>query len=82
MNRSEQLAVIRTNLANERTMLAYLRTFVVIFGGGLAMIQLDALANLRWLGAVLVCTSPAVLVAGLVRFKQVRSKINDPTLVD
>lgn len=69
------LAIERTRLANERTFLAYFRTSVVFLSAGFAILQLDALQELRLLGWFLLFLSPAILVIGVIRLMYVRRKI-------
>ena len=71
----DYLAIERTRLANERTFLSYFRTAVVFLSAGFAILQLDALQELRLLGWFLLCLSPAILVVGVIRLVYVRRKI-------
>ncbi len=75
MTKSEFLAKIRTDLANERTFLAYFRTFVVTLSSGLALLNVEILSNLRSLGIALTAISPIILIIGIIRFYTVKIKI-------
>lgn len=66
------LALDRTRLANERTFLAYFRTFIVLVSSGLAALQLDALSEIKWIGWVLVVVGPIMLAIGIIRFFYVK----------
>ena len=66
----------RTHLANERTLLAYVRTALSMLGGGAVVLHffpLNATANA--IGWVLVGTGALVLVLGIFRFFRVRSRL-------
>jgi len=63
------LAIVRTNLANERTLLAYLRTAFVMAVSGGTIIKFFG-DETRWLVAAygLIALGAVLLVAGIVRF--------------
>jgi putative membrane protein len=73
----DQLAVDRTHLANERTLLAYIRTALGCAAGGAALLQFfpphSYLVALAWL---LVAAGGAMLAIGLFRFYKVRGGLN------
>ena len=71
----DYLAVDRTALANERTLLAYLRTFIGAFSAGIAMVNFLESRLTTIMGIALVAVSPFILVIGIVRFFQVTRKI-------
>lgn len=62
------LAIARTKLANERTLLAYFRTFIVLLSSGIAILKLQMFANLKTLGYFLLIVAPVILLVGLGRF--------------
>jgi putative membrane protein len=87
----ENSNLARDHLANERTFLAWIRTAaaIVVFGFAigrfsLAMHQLTALtghavrtAGLSvWLGAISIVAGVAMAVAGLVRYRRVRTQLD------
>jgi putative membrane protein len=72
---TDKLAVDRTNLANERTFLAYFRTFIVFLSSGLAIIKLDILLEIRWVGVMLTTIAPVLFLIGLFRFLYVKRRI-------
>lgn len=76
MSRTEELAALRTSLANERTLLAYIRSSVVAFGGGLAGLQFEQLSSLRWLAITFLIIAPIFAGFGWVRFNRTRSVIS------
>ncbi len=72
---TDKLAIDRTKLANERTFLAYFRTFIVFLSSGLAIIKLDILTEIKWIGFMLSIIAPALFLIGLIRFLYVKRSI-------
>lgn len=71
----DYLALDRTILANERTLLSYLRACIGAFAAGIALVKLlDSLAT-NILGIIFIAVSPVFLVIGIVRFIQVQRKL-------
>ncbi|MGH7337905.1 MAG: YidH family protein [Myxococcota bacterium] len=66
----------RTSLANERTLLAYVRTALALAGGGAVLLQFfpdhPSLLGLAW---SLVAVGGAALAIGVYRFLAVRRRI-------
>ena len=75
MTRSDFLAIERTKLANERTSLAYFRSFVVILSSGLAIIKIDVLHNIIRLGYFFIAIAIMLIVIGIARFFYVKRQI-------
>ncbi|MCC5924783.1 MAG: DUF202 domain-containing protein [Crocinitomicaceae bacterium] len=71
----DKLAIDRTVLANERTLLSYFRSFVVMISSGAAILKVELLEELETLGFVLVIIAPLLLLIGIVRYFQVRKVI-------
>jgi putative membrane protein len=65
---SDYLAIERTKLANERTLLAYTRSSLYLLLGGIAFIQLQGYDNLKWLGYLSLCLSVVIMAIGMLRF--------------
>lgn len=72
---TDKLAIDRTKLANERTFLAYFRTFIVFLSSGFAIIKLDMLVEIRWIGIMLIIIAPILFLIGLIRFLYVKRSI-------
>lgn len=75
-SRPDDLALIRTDLANERTLLAYLRTSLMVFGTGATLIKF--FADSDWLcqtGWGLVVAGLFVGVLGVIRFLLMRKRL-------
>ncbi|MGV6829997.1 MAG: DUF202 domain-containing protein [bacterium] len=73
---TDKLAIDRTKLANERTFLAYFRTFIVFLSSGFAIIKLDVLVEIRWIGYMLTIIGPILFLIGLLRFFYVKRNIS------
>lgn len=77
-SRTDDLALVRTDLANERTLLAYLRTSLMVFGTGATLIKF--FADSDWLlrtGWSLVIAGLFVGVLGVIRFMLMRKRLRD-----
>ncbi len=72
---TDKLAIDRTRLANERTFLAYFRTFIVFLSSGFAIIKLDMLVEIRWIGTMLIIIGPILFLIGFLRFLYVKRNI-------
>jgi len=62
-------------MANERTFLAYLRTFIVVLSSGVAIIRVEVLQEMYDLGIFLLVVAPVILLIGIARFLYVRRHI-------
>lgn len=73
----DKLALERTRLANERTFLAYVRTGLSLLAASALLFQffssLNSYITIAW---VLALSGLIVLVIGVIRFSQVRAKLN------
>ncbi len=72
---SDYLALSRTELANERTFLAYFRTFVVMLSSGIAIIKIKEFAVIYDLGIALCFIAPIIFLIGLFRYFYTKRKI-------
>jgi putative membrane protein len=68
----DHLAMERTKLANERTLLSYLRTSLYLILGGIAFLGMQDLKEIRILGYFSLSLSIIVLVVGITRFSQLK----------
>ncbi len=72
---TDLLAIERTNMANERTLLAYFRTFIILVSSGIAIVKIDFLNQISLLGIILISLSPLVLTFGVFRYFSLNKKI-------
>ncbi|MDY0200868.1 MAG: DUF202 domain-containing protein [Bacteroidales bacterium] len=71
----DYLALERTKLANERTLLSYTRTSLYMLLGGIAFLQLQDFAQLRWIGYVAIFLSIIFGIFGILRYFQIRIRL-------
>lgn len=64
----DYLALERTRLANERTLLSYIRTSLYMLLGGIAFLQMTEFREIQWLGYVSLGISGVSLVVGISRY--------------
>ncbi len=79
---TDYLALQRTKLANERTFLAYFRTFAVLLSSGLAIIKIDMLENLMGLGYFFLIASFVIIIIGVVRSLYVKRQLKKAFIID
>ncbi|WP_051907737.1 DUF202 domain-containing protein [Flavimarina sp. Hel_I_48] len=68
----DHLAMERTKLANERTLLSYLRTSLYLILGGIAFLGMQNLEEIKLLGYFSLGLSMVVLIVGIARFYQLK----------
>lgn len=66
--RADQLSLQRTRLANERTLLAYVRTSLTLLGGGIASLELIEPGWTRSAGFGFLAAGVAMLIIGFWRY--------------
>ncbi|MBN1634027.1 MAG: DUF202 domain-containing protein [Ignavibacteria bacterium] len=71
----DYLALERTNLANQRTLLAYTRTSLYMLLGGIAFLQLSEFENIKWLGLVAIGLSAVLVVVGIIKFFIIKRRL-------
>ncbi|MFN8155445.1 MAG: DUF202 domain-containing protein [Bacteroidia bacterium] len=71
----DYLALERTRLANERTLLTYLRSTLYLLITGVALVALPPVKDLYWLGVFCLVMSSVTLVIGLVRFRLLKRRL-------
>lgn len=72
---SDELAIHRTSLANERTLLAYLRSGVALIIAGATMAHFSYGSWFLYLGAVCILGGVATGLIGTSRYARVRRSI-------
>ncbi len=72
----DHLALVRTRLANESTLLSYVRSSLYLLLGGVALMQVEGKNDLRYVGYVALVFSAAFFVIGLYRYYTLRRSLN------
>lgn len=72
---TDRLALGRNKLANERTLLAYIRTFLSFIVAGVSLIQFFEVPSFIILGYFLIPASFVFLVIGVIRYRKVEKKL-------
>ncbi len=67
-NTNEILALERTKLANERTLLSYIRSSLYLLLGGIGILQLKDFESIQWLGYVALVVCVIFLTIGVFRY--------------
>lgn len=67
-NTNEILALERTKLANERTLLSYIRSSLYLLLGGIGILQLKDFQSIKWLGYVALVVCVVFLAVGIFRY--------------
>ena len=72
----DHLALVRTRLANETTLLSYIRSSLYLLIGGLALLRVEGYGDLRWAGYISLLLSTAFIIIGLYRYYTLRMQLN------
>jgi putative membrane protein len=73
----DHLAMERTKLANERTLLSYIRTSLYLVLGGIAFLGMKDFEEIRHLGYLSLSLSVIIIVVGIVRFIQLKNHMKN-----
>jgi len=71
----EHLALERTKLANERTLLSYIRSSLYLFIGGLAILQIKEYEHVQWLGYLSLFICIVFISIGIYRYIHLNRKL-------
>ncbi|AUS04598.1 DUF202 domain-containing protein [Pseudotamlana carrageenivorans] len=71
----DYLAIERTRLANERTLLSYIRSSLYLLIGSFAFFQLKDFPNFKYLALVSVVFSVIFFVIGVFRFRLLKKSL-------
>lgn len=69
------LAIVRTELANRRTLLSYLNTAIALFVSGAGLLRLSGSHWLEVIGMILMPVSLIVAIIGVVDYSILRRSI-------
>lgn len=71
----DHLALVRTRLANERTLMSYIRSVLYLLLGGIALLQLKDFAELHLVGYLALGLSMILLIVGIYRYIRLRRNL-------
>ena len=71
----DYLALDRTKLANERTLLSYIRAFIYFIVSGVGFIELTDNPVYTYIGIALASVSPVFLAVGVYRFLKLKKAL-------
>ncbi len=71
----DHLALVRTRLANERTLLSYIRSAMYLLLGGIALLKVQGHGDLRLVGYLALIVSVIFVVIGTYRYVTLRRQI-------
>lgn len=72
---SDRLSMERTQLANERTLLSYMRTSMGFVLGGFSLIQFFQNQVFMWVGALFIPAGIILSIIGLKKFIDIRASL-------
>ncbi|MGV9011831.1 MAG: DUF202 domain-containing protein [Flavobacteriales bacterium] len=72
----DHLALERTRLSNERTLLSYIRSSLYLLIGGIALVQVEGYGDLRYVGYLSLLICVISLVVGFYRFQRLRHQLD------
>ncbi|SDG77108.1 putative membrane protein [Winogradskyella thalassocola] len=71
----DYLAIERTRLANERTLLSYIRSSLYLLLGAIALYQLKEFANFKYLALTAIVFSVVFFIIGVYRFTLLKKSL-------
>jgi putative membrane protein len=71
----DYLALERTKLANERTLLSYIRSSLYLLIGGLALLKLKDFERINYLGYLSLILTVLFLIIGIYRFRKLNNQL-------
>ncbi len=72
----DHLALERTRLSNERTLMSYIRSSLYLLIGGIALIQIEGYGDLLYVGYLSLLLCVLFLVVGFFRFYRLRDQLD------
>lgn len=64
----DYLALVRTKLANERTLFSYIRTSLYLLTAGIGILQIESISRLNGLAWVCMLSGVILFFLGFIRF--------------
>ncbi len=71
----DHLALERTKLANERTLLSYIRTSLYLLLAGITFLQIQHFDNIRWIGFGFIGLSSFFVVRGYLKYTNLKNRL-------
>ncbi|MGM0636328.1 MAG: DUF202 domain-containing protein [Bacteroidota bacterium] len=71
----DYLAMERTKLANERTLLSYIRSSLYLMLGGIAIIQLEGFEAIKFIGYISLSLTVILILIGIYRFYKLKKQL-------
>ncbi len=71
------LALERTKLANERTLLSYIRASLYLLLGGIALLKLEDFQQIHFLGYISIGLTIILLIIGIFRYHRLKQKMRN-----
>lgn len=71
----DYLAIERTRLANERTLLSYIRSSLYLMLGGIAFLQLKDFPDFQYVAILALVFSAIFLIIGIYRFSVLKRSL-------
>lgn len=72
----DHLALERTRLSNERTLLSYIRSSLYLLIGGIALVQIEGYGDLRYVGYLALLLCVLFVLVGFLRFFRLRDQLD------
>ena len=72
----DHLALERTRLSNERTLMSYIRSSLYLLIGGIALIQIEGYGDLLYVGYLALLLCVLFVVVGFFRFMRLRDQLD------
>ncbi len=73
----DYLAMERTKLANERTLLSYIRSSLYLLLGGIAIIQLEGFESIKFIGYISLGLTVLLAIIGIYRFQKLNRQLKN-----
>jgi putative membrane protein len=73
----DYLAMERTKLANERTLLSYIRSSLYLLFGGIAIIQLEGFESIKFIGYISLGLTIILVIIGIYRFQKLNRQLKN-----
>lgn len=71
----DRLALVRTKLANERTLFAYIRTSLYLLTAGIGILEIKSIEHLKIIAYASIVSSGFLLLTGLLKYCQLKKHL-------